>query len=78
MLVKDVCGKTMKASHVFALCIEYLHDKLFEKIKMKDSSYKEYDIRWVLTCPAMWNESARQFMIEAAEVVRSKMLCFKI
>ncbi|XP_071128827.1 heat shock 70 kDa protein 12A-like isoform X1 [Mytilus edulis] len=64
---KDLGGKSMKADYVFALCIEYIYNMVVEKIFDKDSSLKDYDIRWVLTCPAMWNESARQFMLEAAE-----------
>jgi hypothetical protein len=35
---------------------------------------EENEITWVLTVPAIWRESAKQFMREAANAVRSDIL----
>jgi molecular chaperone DnaK (HSP70) len=72
---KDIGGKSINAVDVFALCIEYIKDIIFKKIKEERSEIREYDVRWVLTCPAMWNESARQFMIDAGEKVTMVTVC---
>jgi molecular chaperone DnaK (HSP70) len=69
MMLKDVNGKEMKASSVFAICIENIKDTVFKRAEEAVSGLKEDDVHWILTVPAIWNESARQFMIEAAEKV---------
>ena len=51
------------------MCIEYINNIAFRAIKYERSKISEYDVRWVLTCPAIWNESAREFLIESAEKV---------
>lgn len=68
MTIKDITGKKeMKAVDVFAYCIENIKDSIFGKAKEKVTDLQEYDVHWVLTVPAIWNEAARQFMLEAAE-----------
>lgn len=34
---------------------------------------EENDVTWVLTVPAIWDEPAKQFMEEAAEIVSSTL-----
>lgn len=73
MTIKDITGKKeMKAVDVFAYCIENIKDSIFGKAKEKVTELQEYDVHWVLTVPAIWNEAARQFMLEAAEKVQSE------
>ncbi|CAG2194945.1 unnamed protein product [Mytilus edulis] len=68
MTIKDITGKKeMKAVDVFAYCIENIKDSIFGKAKEKVTELQENDVHWVLTVPAIWNEAARQFMLEAAE-----------
>ncbi|XP_052079326.1 heat shock 70 kDa protein 12A-like isoform X2 [Mytilus californianus] len=68
MTIKDITGKNeLKAVDVFAFCIEYIWNTLFRRIKEQIANLNEENIHWVLTVPAIWNEDARQFMLEAAK-----------
>ncbi|VDI76900.1 Hypothetical predicted protein [Mytilus galloprovincialis] len=68
MTIKDITGKKeMKAVDVFAYCIENIKDSMFRKAEEEVTDLLEYDIKWVLTVPAVWNEAARECMLEAAE-----------
>ncbi|KAK3609225.1 hypothetical protein CHS0354_035164 [Potamilus streckersoni] len=68
MVLKDMTGKSMRAVDIFAAGIKYLKDHLLDNI----NGVSEYviliapDIHWILTVPAIWNDSAKQFMREAA------------
>lgn len=71
MTIKDITGKNeMKAVDVFAFCIEYIWNTVFRRVKEQITNLNEENIHWVLTVPAIWNEDARQFMLEAAKKVR--------
>ncbi|KAL3871021.1 hypothetical protein ACJMK2_039045 [Sinanodonta woodiana] len=67
MTLESVNGKPLPALKVFALTISYLKNDLLEVVgkKMVDI-IKAGRIRWVLTVPAIWDESAKQFMRKAA------------
>lgn len=67
MMIKDITQKEMKAVDVFAFCIEHIKDNVFGRAKEQLLELQDEDVHWVLTVPAIWNESARQFMIDAAE-----------
>ncbi|KAL5006513.1 hypothetical protein ScPMuIL_015319 [Solemya velum] len=56
----------MSAFRIFALSIEYLKDNMLEMSMKQAAGLKQSDIYWVLTTPAIWSESAKQFMREAA------------
>lgn len=44
---------------------------LFQEVKDQSSSVLEgEEIRWVITVPAVWRQPAKQFMREAAYLVR--------
>ncbi|XP_053373616.1 heat shock 70 kDa protein 12A-like [Mercenaria mercenaria] len=80
--LRDDQGKTMPAIKVFSAAIKYLKthllDKLTESYYNRQQSVKgnaaakdvginvNDDILWVLTVPAIWNDSAKQFMRVAA------------
>ncbi|XP_060566343.1 heat shock 70 kDa protein 12A-like [Ruditapes philippinarum] len=57
------------AMTVFTLSIEYLKDDLIDmsKTQVLDGNLTEKDIQWVLTVPAIWGDTSKQFMREAAE-----------
>lgn len=69
MVLKDVGGKPMKAMLVFAFCIEFIKDLVLDKLKASIHGLEDDDVHWVVTVPAIWNEQARQFMIEASAKV---------
>lgn len=62
-------GKKMEAMLVFALCIEYIKDKVLDRLRLAINGLQDDDVRWVLTVPAIWSDQARQFMIKAAAKV---------
>lgn len=69
--MNDQQMKPMSALTVFAAGIRYLKQHLFEALSKCGPVVRDSDIHWVLTVPAIWNESAKQFMREAAvEVIR--------
>lgn len=59
----------MEAMRVFSSAIGYLKDHMLTMCKNRLSDIEQSDIMWVLTVPAIWTDSAKQFMREAAEKV---------
>ena len=68
-MIADVSGKKMKALTVFSKAIQYLKDDLLVEAKKAVLNVKYDDVVWVLTVPAIWNDAAKQFMREAAQMV---------
>ncbi|XP_060565802.1 heat shock 70 kDa protein 12A-like [Ruditapes philippinarum] len=66
--ITDAFGRTMKAVKVFSIVIEYLKDHLYGGLKHILLDVDDNDIRWVLTVPAIWNDSCKQLMRDAAEL----------
>ncbi|KAL5018158.1 hypothetical protein ScPMuIL_003880 [Solemya velum] len=64
--IKDTRGKTMAAMDVFAAGIRFLKDHLMKTLSDSMLRMEEGDIHWVLTVPAIWDESAKQFMRKSA------------
>ena len=58
---------------VFSLAIRYLKEDLMETCRKRlvNDSLNDTDVYWVLTVPAIWNDSAKQFMRESANQVRT-------
>ena len=72
MEIQDESGKKMSAQTVFAHGIHYLKGhllKLLDTRGLLDMVGEHEHIHWVLTIPAIWNDSAKQFMREAAKEV---------
>ncbi|XP_078325292.1 heat shock 70 kDa protein 12A-like [Crassostrea virginica] len=66
-MIPDITGKKeVKAIEVFKHAIKYFRDEMLSTIDKKGLGVKENNIRWVLTVPAIWSDSAKQFMTEAA------------
>ena len=74
MTIEDVSGKPFSALKVFALSIKALRDHLMETLDKQGSHVSTEEIRWVLTVPAIWNDSAKQFMREAGKQVVPKLI----
>ncbi|XP_026017347.1 heat shock 70 kDa protein 12A-like isoform X1 [Astatotilapia calliptera] len=61
-------GRSMKALKVFTEALRYLKEDALKFIS-EDSGGKQFiasDFTWVVTVPAIWDPSAKQFMREAA------------
>ncbi|XP_052721737.1 uncharacterized protein LOC128192798 isoform X3 [Crassostrea angulata] len=67
MEIKDHLNNPMKALDVFSLSIRYLKDECIELFQKKRMTIPYDEILWILTVPAIWGESAKQFMRKAAE-----------
>ena len=68
--LEDEMGKTLTALDVFAISIKFLVDDMHEVVNLRVSGViRRDDVHWVLTVPAIWTDSAKQFMREAAEKV---------
>lgn len=64
--LKDDKGKPMPAMTVFSEGIRYLRDHLIQTCEEKNAGLEPDEVHWVLTVPAIWDDSAKQFMREAA------------
>lgn len=71
MVIKDILKKKFPAFQVFSLSIKALKDHLETNLQNQGIDVKSDEIKWVLTVPAIWSDSAKQFMREAAIAVRS-------
>ncbi|CAH1263874.1 HSPA12A [Branchiostoma lanceolatum] len=67
--IEDVNGKKLPALDIFAHAMRYLKDHMLNAIKLtvsRETTLENDDICWVLTVPAIWDDSAKQFMRQAA------------
>ena len=70
----DVQGRPFPLFTLVTETIRYLKDELINNCKRNVPEFKDTDILWVLTVPAIWSDSARNFMREAAENVSTLVL----
>lgn len=68
-LITDQSGKTMPALDVFGHAIAFLKGHLLDAIRRQFAEIEDRDIKYVLTVPAIWDDTAKQFMREAARKV---------
>ncbi|KAK3580556.1 hypothetical protein CHS0354_009513 [Potamilus streckersoni] len=65
--IEDATGKELSAKTVFSMAIKYLKDDLLKECATRVAGIVQLDdIMWILTVPAIWNDSAKQFMREAS------------
>ena len=67
--LKEENGKILDALTVFSLSIKALKDKLMKVLQEGYQGVQCNDVTWVITVPAIWNDSAKKFMRRAAEKV---------
>ncbi|XP_052796428.1 heat shock 70 kDa protein 12A-like isoform X2 [Mya arenaria] len=60
-------GRSIDALTVFSSCIEYLKNHMMKILTSSMAKLNISDVTWVITVPAIWNESAKKFMRLAAE-----------
>lgn len=68
---------TLTALRVFTDILKYIVVLMLGRLKRAyGDTFSKEDIKWVLTVPAMWKASARDFMRQAArEVCNGDVLC---
>jgi hypothetical protein len=66
----------MKAIDVIGPAIEYLKEHMLSLLKNKQTGIHNKDIHWVLIVPAIWTDSAKQLMGEAAYKVRPPLYIY--
>ncbi|CAC5363488.1 unnamed protein product [Mytilus coruscus] len=66
LIIEDIAGKPMAAIDVFTLSIKALVKHLMALLEKQGTGVKAEEIRWVLTVPAIWTDSAKQFMRKGA------------
>lgn len=73
-------GKQMKAVDVFSSAITFFKDHLINSVNRRNAGncITVESIRWVLTVPAIWSDSAKQFMRESAEKAGIPKRCLVI
>ncbi|XP_052799598.1 heat shock 70 kDa protein 12A-like [Mya arenaria] len=69
--LQDRTGKIMKAMDVYSIVLQYFHRKILNHVgQVKSDSaiqgFSSKQILWMLAIPAIWADSSRQFMREAA------------
>lgn len=64
--LEDESLKLLPAVEIFAHAINCLKMKLFEQLDKDQKVLSPDDILWVLTVPAIWDDSAKDFMRKAA------------
>ncbi|XP_052795672.1 heat shock 70 kDa protein 12A-like [Mya arenaria] len=65
--IPDERGRELSAILVFSRAIAYMKMKIFEVVSERFPKLREDDIYYVMTCPAIWSETSKQFMSDAAE-----------
>lgn len=68
----DEIGRELMAMEVFAHSIRYLKDHLLQNLSLDQREPHELninDIDFVLTVPAIWDDTEKMFMHEAAVMV---------
>jgi len=69
MVLEDITGKTLSAVDVFTLSIKALVDHLLSMQKKLEKIVHNDEVQWILTVPAIWTDTAKQFMRTSAEKV---------
>ncbi|VDI34561.1 Hypothetical predicted protein, partial [Mytilus galloprovincialis] len=67
MVLEDVRGQPLPAIDVFSLSIKALKDNLKSTVEIKNIELNDKKTKWVLTVPAIWTDTAKQFMRKSAE-----------
>lgn len=68
-MISDKTGKKqLPISTILQESIRYFVEKALETLS-KERNIKREDVYWVLTVPAIWKDSEKQIMNEAAETV---------
>ena len=73
MKIEDINGQPYNAMDIFSLSIKYLKDQLIKTTNDRGVGSMVGEIQFVITVPAIWRDSAKRFMREAAIKVSFKI-----
>ena len=64
-------GRKVPALTIFTYALQYFKEHALRELSDQSGTrFVNEDVRWVITVPAIWKQSAKQFMREAAYQVR--------
>ncbi|XP_070579393.1 heat shock 70 kDa protein 12B-like [Ptychodera flava] len=66
MMLEEKTGKQMLAIDVFSRSLQFLKEQAVKELILAGTAKSENDLKYVLTVPAIWKPSSKQFMREAA------------
>lgn len=68
-------GRKVPALTIFTYALQYFKDHALRELSDQSGTrFVNEDVRWVITVPAIWKQSAKQFMREAAYQVYMKLI----
>lgn len=65
-MITDELDKPLPAIEVFAKSISYLKQHFLDQLDALGIGFKDDEIRWILTVPAIWSDASKTFMRKAA------------
>jgi hypothetical protein len=66
MKLEDMTGKSLLAIEMLGLSIQALKRHIQKLLDNEGTNIKSHKIKWVLTVPAIWPDSAKQCMRKSA------------
>ena len=69
MLFDDNKRRSMLTLTVFSESIKYFKDHFLRNTRNAGLNFREDEIHWVLTIPAIWKNDSKQFMRESTKKV---------
>jgi hypothetical protein len=69
MMLLDDNKRSMLALTVFSESIKYFKKHFLSNTKNAGLNFREDEIHWVLTIPAIWKDDSKQFMRESTKQV---------
>ncbi|KAL4234287.1 hypothetical protein ACF0H5_005938 [Mactra antiquata] len=65
-LITDENGKAFSGMKVFTLALRYLKSQLLNELCLRGHDADSGDVRWIVTVPAYWADTSKQFVRRAA------------
>jgi hypothetical protein len=67
-------GRKVPALTIFTYALQYFKEHALRELSDQSGTrFVNEDVRWVITVPAIWKQSAKQFMREAAYQVDDEL-----
>lgn len=66
-------GESFLAVDLFGMALHYLSQRVLAELADQGSEVTPLKVRWVVTVPAIWSHSAKQFIREAAYKVNESL-----
>ncbi|XP_071143360.1 heat shock 70 kDa protein 12A-like [Mytilus edulis] len=64
--IKEMSGKAVSAKTVFSSAIKYFYDHFLTEVQENNLGFQREKIHWIISVPAIWTDSCKQFMRESA------------